>query len=244
MPEPRQRWRLTVRRGPEAPPLSQRDLSTAWETTLVASGLPVVIGDPLKPKPKVVFGAPLTVGMASDGELLEIVLTERLPAWQVREALTPHLPAGWTLIDLADVWIGGPALVGRVVAADYRVNLEGATHGSSGSSGTGVPTGEAVAAAARSLLAARTLPRERAKGDGTVRYDLRPLLAGIAILEGGPLVTIRIRTRFHPELGSGRPDEVVLALADALGTPIAIGSIVRERLILAGDPGLPTPTTG
>ena len=77
-----------------------------------------------------------------------------------------------------------------------------------------------------------------------MRYDLRPLLAGIAILEGGPLVTIRIRTRFHPELGSGRPDEVVLALADALGTPIAIGSIVRERLILAGDPGLPTPTTG
>lgn len=237
-PEPRQRWRLTVRRGSEAPPLSQRDLSAAWDATLAASGLPLVVGDPSKLKPKVVFGAPLTVGMASDGELLEVVLTERLPAWQVREALAPHLPEGWALVDLADVWLGGPALAGRVVAADYRVSLEGAT------SGTSAPSGEAVAAAARTLLAARTLPRERAKGNGMVRYDLRPLLAGIALLESGPPVVIRIRTRFHPELGTGRPDEVVLALAHELGTPIAIGSIARERLVLADDPGLPTPGAG
>ena len=113
-----------------------------------------------------------------------------------------------------------------------------------GTSVTGGPSGEAVAAAARTLLAARTLPRERAKGDGTVRYDLRPLLAGIVVLEAGPPVTIRIRTRFHPELGTGRPDEVVLALADELGTTLAIDSIVRERLVLADDPGVTTLTAG
>ena len=242
-PEPRQRWRLTVRRGPDAPPLPQRELAAAWDATIVTSGLPVVVGDPAKPKPKVVFGAPLTVGMVSEGELLEIVLTERLPAWQVREALLPCLPDGWTLVDLADVWLGGPALVGRVVAADYRVTLEAqeSATGTPGPAGRTGPTAADVATAARTLLAARSLPRERAKGDGTVRYDLRPLLADIAVTDPGPPVTVRIRTRFHAELGTGRPDEVVLALGDTLGTPLGIGSIVRERLVLVDDPGLLGP---
>ena len=90
--------------------------------------------------------------------------------------------------------------------------------------------------AAATMLAARTLPRERAKGDGTVRYDLRPLLADLGVVDAGPPVVIRVRTRIHPELGTGRPDEVVLELADRLGTEVSIGRIVRERLVLADDP--------
>lgn len=221
--EPRQRWRLTVRRAAEAPPLSQRELAEAWDQAIAASGLPIFVGDPAKPKARVVFGAPLTVGMASDGELLEIVLTERFPAWQVREALQPRLPAGWSLVDLADVWLGGPALAGRVTAADYRIVLAGEAGGS------------AVASATQALLAARSLPRERAKGDTVVRYDLRPLLADIQVVDPGPPVTIGIRTRFHPELGTGRPEEVVLAISDELAVPLTIESIRRERLVLADD---------
>ena len=223
--EPRQRWRLTVRCAADAPPLAQRDLLAAWDAAVGESGLPAVVGDPAKPKPRVVFGAPLTVGMPSEGELIEIVLTERLPAWQVREALAGRLPDGWSLVDLADVWLGGPALAGRVAAADYRVTIGDAS------------VSEAVEGAAQALLAARTIPRERAKGDGTVRYDLRPLLADVRVMDPGPPVTIRVRTRFHPEVGTGRPEEVVLALADELGSPLTIEAIVRERLILADELG-------
>jgi radical SAM-linked protein len=225
LPEPRQRWRLTVRRAADAPPLAQRELVAAWDEAIAASGLPIVVGDPAKPRPRVVFGAPLTVGMASEGELLEIVLTERLPAWRVREALAPWLPDGWSLVDLADVWLGGPALAGRVAAAEYRVTL-GATTG-----------GASLERATQELLEARSLPRERAKGDGTVRYDLRPLLADVRIADPGPPVTLLVRTRFHAELGTGRPEEVVLALAEVLGSPVTIDTIVRERLLLADELG-------
>lgn len=223
--EPRQRWRLTVRRAADAPPLAQRDLLAAWDAAVGESGLPVVVGDPAKPKPRVVFGAPLTVGMPSEGELIEIVLTERLPTWQVREALADRLPEGWSLVALADVWLGGPPLAGRVAAADFRVTVGGTAESG------------AVEGAAQALLAARTIVRERAKGDGTVRYDLRPLLADVRVTDPGPPVTIRIRTRFHPEVGTGRPEEVVLALADELGSPLTVEAIVRERLILGDDLG-------
>ena len=222
-PEPRQRWRLTLRRDADAPPLSQRELFAAWEDGIAASGLPVAMGDPAKPKPRVAFGAPLGVGMEAEGELVDVVLVERLPAWQVRDALGPNLPTGWTLVDLTDIWLGGPPLAGRVVAADYRVTLDGTV--------TGPEVGEAAAA----ILATRALPRERAKGDGSVRYDLRPLLADVRVVDPGPPVIVRIRTRFHPELGTGRPEEVVLELADRLDVAVSAERIVRERLVLADE---------
>ena len=65
-------------------------------------------------------------------------------------------------------------------------------------------------------------------------YDLRPLLGDVAV-ESGPPVVVRARTRFDPELGSGRPEEVVAALADRMGAPLEMGAIVRERLLLDED---------
>jgi hypothetical protein len=68
-----------------------------------------------------------------------------------------------------------------------------------------------------------------------VAYDLRPLLVDRAVAEAGPPTVIVARTRFHPELGTGRPEEVVAALGDALGAPIDVASVVRERLVLADE---------
>jgi radical SAM-linked protein len=221
--DPRQRWRLTARRLADAPLLAQRETLAAWDAAVAASGLPAWTGDPLKPRPRVVFGAPLTVGMAAEAELIELFLTERLPAWHVRGALLPCLPQGWSLIDLVDVWLGGPPLPGRVIAADYRVTLGGGADGAS------------VDRAAAAILAATTLPRERQKGNGAVRYDLRPLLASVQVVDVGPPIALRVRTRFHAELGTGRPEEVVAALAELVGTPLAIESIARERLVLADE---------
>ena len=120
------------------------------------------------------------------------------------------------------MWLAGPALAGRVAAADYRVVLAG-----------DVPV-DRLRAAAAEVLRPPTLPRSRARGDESVAYDLRPLLIDIAI-EDGPPVTIVTRTRFHPELGTGRPEEVVAALADRVGQDLEASSIVRDRLVLAED---------
>ena len=67
-------------------------------------------------------------------------------------------------------------------------------------------------------------------------YDLRPLLADLAVADPGPPVVVRVRTRFDPVLGNGRPEEVVAALGEAAGATVAVHSIVRERLLMRGDP--------
>ena len=220
--EPRQRWRLVVARDRVAPDVTQREVAAAWTEALESAGLPLVEAGAGRGRSRVSFGAPLPVGMAADRDLIDIVLTETWPAWRVREALADHLPAGWRLIDAFDVWLGGPPLAGRVVAADYRVELADG------------PDPAALDDAARALIAATSISRERVKGGTTVSYDLRPLLTSIAIEPGSPLLA-RIRTRFDPELGTGRPDEVVGALGDRIGSRLEIASVVRERLLVAED---------
>jgi hypothetical protein len=89
------------------------------------------------------------------------------------------------------------------------------------------------------MIAANALPRVRSKAGIEKSYDLRPLLDDIRVdsLDDGSRdhLTVRIRTRFRPELGSGRPDEVIAALAEAAGTTLTLRRLVRERLVLAGE---------
>jgi len=226
--EPRQRWRVRFRRLPDAPALPQREQQAAWEEALAACGLPLAGLDLPVPRPRIVMGAPLTVGMPAEGELVDLLLVERLPVDVVRGRLAAALPVGHELVDLHDVWLGEPSLAGRVVAADYRVELAAADRG---------PDPGRLALASETLLAAPTLPRTRDKGGRAVSYDLRPLVAAIDVLAEVPdrATGLRIRTRFDPERGVGRPEEVLMALSERLAEPIEARSIVRERLILVGD---------
>jgi radical SAM-linked protein len=226
-PQPRQRWRLVVGRSPDAPTLGQREQADAWEAALREAGLPLARSAGTTGRARVSFGAPLPAAMPADGELIDIVLTERWPAWRVRDALAGRLPDGWRMVDLHDVWLAGPPLPGRVTAADYRIDLIAST----------AVEPEGVVAACERLVAADRLPRQRVKGGRLVDYDLRPLLVDVRVISSGPPIRILARTRFHPELGTGRPEEVVAALAEVTGTPLEATAIARERLILADDQG-------
>jgi hypothetical protein len=219
---PRQRWRLVLARSPDAPRIGGRELSDAWDAAIDATGLP--LHRPAgRIRARVAFGAPLQVGIAAERELADLFLVERVPAWRMREALAGVLPDGWSLVDLFDVWVGGPPLAGRVAAADYRIELGDE------------PDRGILAAAARALLEAGSLPRTRQKGSAAVPYDLRALLVDLAIVPAGAGTSLRVRTRIHPELGSGRPDEVVAALGDWLRYPLETRAIVRERVLLADE---------
>jgi len=225
---PRQRWRLVVARSVEVADATQREVADGWEAALLGSGLPIARGDAGRGRPRIAFAAALPSGVVAAAERIDVVLTQRWPVWRVREAITAVVPDGWRLVDLDDVWLGAPALPGQVVAADYRITL--------GMFSTTVPGGASqIARACEGLLAADRLERDRAKGGSVVRYDLRRLVIDLAVAEPGPPVVLRARTRIHPELGTGRPEEVVAAIADSIGAELSISSIERKGLILADE---------
>jgi radical SAM-linked protein len=214
-----QRWRLTLRRRADAPVVAQREWQAALETAVLASGLPVAVADGPGGRPRIAVAASLTQGIASEGELVELLLVRRLPVWQVREAIVSALPAGHELLGLEDVWLGEPAVAGRVIGAEYVLPLEAAAVS---------PVREAASA----LLAASALPRQRTRGDRTVDYDLRPFVDTVEVLDGPP-ATLRIRVRHDPEKGVGRPEEVLAELGGRVGVSLEPTRLVRTSLILA-----------
>lgn len=228
-PEPRQRWRLTFARAntPDVEASGGREYVASWEVALAGSGLPLATTD--AGRIRFALAAPLPARTAGRAELADVWLTERVAAWQVREALASALPSGHELVGLEDVWLGAPALAGRIAAADYVVTLR---------EGAGVDT---IAAAAKRLLATDRLVRERAKGGAVKTYDLRPLVMAIDVTGAGVSgadeagIVVRIRTRIHPELGSGRPEEVIAALAEESGATLEVGKTIRDGLVLSED---------
>jgi radical SAM-linked protein len=228
--EPRQRWRVTFGRGAGAPATTHRELADTWSAALAAR-LPLPRSEGSRQRPPLTFAAPLPVGVTAECEMADLYLAERLPAWRVRQAVCESAPSGVAVAGVHDVWLGAPALAASAAAADYRVVL----------AGDAACDPAAIRNAAAHLLSATTLERRRRRGNDSVAYDLRPLLDAIDVKAAVPVVLL-IRTRFHAERGAGRPEEVLAALADAVGTPLAAAQIVRERILLieeiAGDQGL------
>jgi len=225
----RQRWRITFACGlRDASDGRPRDLADAWSEALAGtaldggSGLPFVT---VNGRPRIVLAMPLPDSMAAERDLLDVFLTDRIPVGSVRRAIESSVPSGCTVTDLHDVWVGEPALPGQVIGADYRIDLGVEPASAAGS----------LATAAAGLMAAATLPRTRAKGGSSKAYDLRPLVARLAVIDVGPPTALRVRTVVDPSRGGGRPDEVVAALAEHAGVRLSIAQATRERILLAGD---------
>jgi radical SAM-linked protein len=180
-----------------------------------------------RPRPRFALAVPLSASIAGEAELLDLFLVERLPAWRVREAIAASLPPGFRLVDAFDVWLGEGALPGRVVASVYRARFDAAGLGP-----------ERLGAAARALLDAPSLVRERRKGETSVGYDLRPFIGALEITATGDAVILRMTLRHDPEKGVGRPDELLAALGEAAGLTLEPVELVRERIEL-GDPPPP-----
>jgi radical SAM-linked protein len=172
-------------------------------------------------RPKLVFAAPLQLGMLAEHELADLYLAERLTAPALRSRLTSGMPAGYRVVDLHDVWVGAPALAPQLVAADYRMTLFGVER-------------EELASAAARLMAAERLRRERRRESKTVAYDLRPLIIDLQVRAPDPAAVapdgvsagaagLWMRLRHSQERGSGRADEIVAALADELGLAAVVG---------------------
>ena len=221
MSEVRQRWRLVVRRGEAACELSQRAVETLWEEGLVRAGVPVALTTTGRPRPRIAFAAPVPVGLTAEREPLDVFLVDRLTIADLRTLLHRALPPGHELVDLHDVWIGEPSIAGQVIAADYRVEVAGDP--------------PALGAAVAAILSSGRIDRQRRKGEEGRTYDLRPLIVGLEVrpIDAGSAL-LRMRLRHDPELGSGRPDEVLAALGERLGGEITVRAIVRERLVLRG----------
>lgn len=219
-----QRWRVIYSRGPEAAGLAQRGELEAWEAAIDGSGLPIARTGGAHPRPRIAMPPPLPAGLTGKRELLDLHLIDRRTSAEVREQLAVVAPGDHRIVELFDVWVGAAPLPALVVAVDYAITLRPRA---------GL---EALRAAVARVVAAPRIERIRRKGDRATPYDLRPFVLGLRVkADGSRDGVVRMRLVVHPELGTGRPDEVLAAISEELGEPLEMTAGERTRIWTADE---------
>jgi radical SAM-linked protein len=212
-----QRLRLKFSRGEELKFLSHLDLMRLWERALRRAGLPLAYSEGFTPHPQIALAAPLSVGITSQAELMDVVLSRWLPPQTFMAQTKEQLPHG---IELLEVWPVGSktsSLQSQVRFVEYRVEVETEREF------------QKVEQALQSLLSAKELPWHHLRDTGARYYDLRALIDDIWLIDyHDSLCVLGMRLRCD-EKGTGRPEQI----AKALGFSQRPKSIHRTNLILS-----------
>ena len=211
-----QRLRLKFSRSHELKFISHLDLMRLWERAIRRAGLPLAYSEGFTPHPRIALAAPLSLGVTSEAELMDIYLTRWISPQNVVIALNQQLPQGMDVLDAGPVGLNVASLQSQIRFVEYKVEIE---------MEEAIPD---VKSAIQSLLLAKELQWQHERDTGTRRYDLRALIDDVWFIEHtGPVCFIVMRLRCDSK-GTGRPEQVI----KALGLSQRPSSIHRTRLIL------------
>ena len=163
--------RIQIRFAAEGPLkyISHLDLMRVWERVFKRAGLPLATSHGFSPRPKIALAAPLAVGVTSEAELLDVLLTERVDLAETMRSLTGELTPGLRIIELRDGPLKQASLQSMLRAACYVVEAND-------------PRSQVNWQAAIDQLLARTeIPWSHQRGKETKSYDLRPLILEVSL---------------------------------------------------------------
>ena len=104
--------------------LSHLDLMHTWERVIRRSQLPLAYSQGFNPHPKINFASACAVGTTSDGEYMDMELTQELPVEQVEEMLQAVMPPAFRVSAMKVVTRKAPSLMSIIQRARYVLRLE------------------------------------------------------------------------------------------------------------------------
>lgn len=211
-----QRLRLSFSREEQLKFLSHLDLMRLWERALRRAGLPLSYSEGFSPHPRIALAAPLSVGVTSEAELMDVFLSRWVSPDLFIAQIKQQLPQGIELLDVQSVGLNIPSLQSQMHFIEYKVEV--ATE----------KENEEIEQVLQSLLSARELPWHHYRDTGARHYDLRTLVDDLWLMNKyGSICTLGMRLRCDSS-GTGRPEQVT----KALGFSQPPKSIHRTRLLL------------
>jgi len=211
-----QRLRVRFRRGEEVKFISHLDIIRLWQRAFHRAEIALVYSEGFNPRPRISLAAPLPVGVTSEAELMDIYCTRQVSPHWFTGAVSQQLPPDVEILQVYQIDLGQPSLPSQVRFAEYKVEVE-------------TEKGQKdIKSAITGLLAVKHLPWQHQRDTGPRNYDLRALIDDLWLIRWHrPHCTLGMRLRCDNS-GSGRPEQVALALGFTQYPP----SIHRTKLIL------------
>jgi radical SAM-linked protein len=212
-----QRLRIRFCRGEEVKFISHLDIMRLWQRALNRAGVTLAYSEGFNPHPRMSLAAPLALGVTSEAELMDIILSRWSSPHSFTESVSRQLPRGIAIRQVYNIALTLPSLQSQVRYAEYVVGLE--TEKSQPD----------VESAITSLLASEHLPWQHQRDTGPRHYDLRALIEDLWLIDcRSGYCNIGMKLCCDSK-GSGRPEQV----ATAMGFEHYPESIHRTKLILS-----------
>ena len=195
--------------------VSHLDLQRFMQRALNRTSLNIAYSNGFNPHPILSFASALAMGWTSDYELFDVKfaspVTEEVALAEMQAALPPDLP----ILSVRLVEDNHPALMGKLVMADYEIRLSG-------------ESSEEVCAAIDTFLAQESVIALRKTKSGEKPTDIRPMAR---ILEKRPYgIFARLMLTEKETL---KPDLLVNTLASMANVPAPEMRV--HRLMLLGE---------
>ncbi|MEO1001922.1 MAG: TIGR03960 family B12-binding radical SAM protein [Cyanobacteria bacterium J06638_7] len=212
--------------------ISHLDTLRLLERALRRSGLPVSFSGGFHPLPRLQLALALPLGVAAEGEWLDLEFSERVEPPAARDLLQRQLPDGFRLLSVAVVPSFGPSLSQELAAAHWQFLLR--------ADAEPCPSRSAWRQAVSELLAAGSLIWHDTDKKGRPRQrECRPALLDLQLLDAegpgdAPLPAARLALAATVD-GAGRslrPDQLAHWLGAGLGRTLVCAQQRRTALLL------------
>lgn len=199
--------RIRFRKTGDLRLVSHHDLMRCWERMLRRADLPVRSTEGFNPKPRLVFGSALALGIVGSQEVAELEFDAEVAPDDVLARLRQQAPVGLEFLEARAIDIRAGAQVRR---AGYRIAIPAAQT-------AGLEERCAGLFAAPEVWVERSRPQPR-------RIDIRPFLESLRVLPEALELILWVTPN-----GTARPDEILslLGLGDLLP-----GGAVLERFLI------------
>lgn len=208
--------------------LSHLDMVRLVERSLRRGQLPLKFSQGFNPHPKISFAAPLSVGVTSDYELVDIELTEAIDLEGFKEIFPKIFPAGIQLVR-AQHLESSKSLMSLVSDCAYAVKVMGSPEILS-----------QFAKAAERLMDQDELlvtkkSKEKRKADKVV--DVKPHVKEFSLLEQNHEEVLLKMKLASGSVGNLKPDTVVALIGELAEVAIDPFDVRVHRVMLFGDEG-------
>ena len=229
-----QRVRLRFAKRGEMALLSHLDLMRLLDRAVRRAAIPISYTGGFHPSPRIVLAHALSLGVTSEGEILDLELTEGWPLAQIQAELAAQLPADLPLLGIEDVPLKHPAANQLLDRAEYDLDLLATEEGA-------IDWAAAIAAV---LDRPEWLWEKTTKSGKTTQVNLRDWLDELTLVTvTGDRATLHYRGLCRNDGQQLRPEHVTWLIEQATERELILTRSHRCGLILTDAPAKPPAGT-
>ncbi|RFP59475.1 MAG: TIGR03960 family B12-binding radical SAM protein [Limnothrix sp. CACIAM 69d] len=223
-----QRVRLRFAKRGEMALLSHLDLMRLLDRAVRRAAIPVSFTGGFHPSPRIVPAHALSLGVTSEGEILDLELTEVRSLAQIQGELAAQLPADLPLLAIEEVPLKDPAANQLLDRAEYEITVTSTDGGAI----------DWAAALATVLDRAEWLWDKTTKSGKTTQVNLLDWLDQVQLIDStgqskGESAVLQFRGLCRNDGQQLRPEHLVWLLEQATGQAISLVRSHRLQLLLA-----------